>query len=85
MEKIYIYADFGYTADTGCWENIVCQMRGLETFLESRFTIQARQSEERVSVVTKLEQYTCTLFINYLTLLGVLLTNKVFFNQSRII
>ena len=22
MEKIYIYTDFGYTADTGCVENI---------------------------------------------------------------
>ena len=30
-------------------------------FLESRYSIKARQSKERVSFATKLEQYTCTL------------------------
>ena len=50
----------------GCPENI-SRWKGWEIFLESRYSIKTRQSDEMVSVATKLEQYTCTCFINYLT------------------
>ena len=40
------------------------------TFQELGYSIKARKSEERVSVASKLELYTCKRLTNYLTLSG---------------
>ena len=43
---------------TGCSENIA-RLEGWEFFLQSWYSIKARQSEQRVSVASMLVQYAC--------------------------
>ena len=58
----------------------VARWKSWEIFLELRYSIKARQSQERVSVATKLEPNTFKRLINNLTLSGffqLIVRNKI--------